>query len=306
MVTGTLKDIAALQNRDLVVGILDEVLSSHPEIATIPGRTITGTSYKIAIRKTRPFGGFRRANEGVDATAGTYDEKLVQAFIYENPIVVDKRVAEASEDGIASYQALRAEEHVSGALEKLANQFYYGTDTLGFPGLQTLVNETVSATGSSANATSSAYLVYLGSRGVQFVFGQNSGLEVPDFTEQAVTLDGKLIPAYYSPMGLWIGLQMSHPKSAVRIANLTTQTGKGLTDALVAQALEKMPAEFRNNRQNLRILANSQSVFQLHASRSSLNAVAYQGGAVASYPTESLNIPIVETDSLIKTEAVVS
>jgi len=303
MTTGTLRDIAALQGRDKIVGILDEVMGSFPEVATLPGRTINGTTFKVTLRKSNPQGGFRRANAGVTPGAASYFEKLVQAFIYENPIVVDARVAEANEDGAEDYLAARSEEHVAGALEGLAEQFYYGEDSedeLGFPGLKTVGEIVVNATGANDATATTAYLIRIGNDGVQFLYGNNAGLEVPEFKEQAITLaDGKLLPkALVSPMGLWIGLQAVHPKSIVKITNLNTATGKGFTDALVQQALEKLPTGFRNDKSRLRILANARTVGQLQTSRTAVSQVAYKSGAVADRPTESHGIQIIETDAI--------
>jgi hypothetical protein len=301
--TGTLRDIAALQNRDKVVGILDEVLGSHPEVQVLPGRTIAGTTFKVTMRKNNPKGSFRKANDGVTPGSADYYEKLVQAFIYENPIVVDARVAEANEDGAEDYLAARSEEHVAGALEGLAEQFYYGANTedeLGFPGLKSIATLDVNATGANDATATTVYLIRTGNDGVQFLFGNGTGLEVPEFTSQAFTLsNGKVMPkALVSPMGLWIGLQAVHPASVVKIKNINTASGKTLTDALIQQALEKMPAGFRNDKSRLRILANARSVGQLQTSRTAVSQAAYKSGAVADRPTESHGISIIETDSI--------
>lgn len=301
--TGTLRDIAALQGRDKVVGILDEVLGSYPEVQVLPGRTIAGTTFKVTMRKNNPTGSFRKANSGVTPGAADYYEKLVQAFIYENPIVVDARVAEANEDGAEDYLAARSEEHVAGALEGLAEQFYYGADSedeLGFPGLKTLASLEVNATGANDTGATTVYLIRTGNDGVQFLFGNGTGLDVPEFGTQAFTLaDGSVLPkALVSPMGMWVGLQAVHPASIVKITNINTAAGKGFTDALVQQALEKMPAGFRNDKSKLRILANGRSVGQLQTSRTAVSQVAYKSGAVADRPTESHGISIIETDSI--------
>jgi hypothetical protein len=303
MTTGTLKDIAVLQGRDKIVGILDEVMGSYPEVASLPGRTINGTTFKVTLRKNNPKGGFRRANDGVHPGAAEYYEKLVQAFIYENPIVVDGRVAEANEDGAEDYLAARSEEHVAGAFEGLAEQFYYGKndeDELGFPGLKAVAELDVNATGANDATCTTAYLIRTGTDGVQFLFGNNAGLEVPEFREQAITLaNGKILPkALVSPMGLWIGLQTVHPKSIVKIRNINTASGKGMTDALIQQALEKMPAGFRNDKSKLRLLMNARTVGQMQTSRTAVSNVAYKNGAVADRPTESHGISIIETDSI--------
>jgi len=304
MTIGTLRDIAAKNGADKTIGIIDEVAGSFPEIMVLTGRTINGTAYKATLRRNNPKGSFRAANAGVTPGAAGYYEKWIQTFIFENPIIVDKRVAEADEDGADSYLADRSIEHVAGALEGLAEQFYYGEDSedsKGFIGLKALASEEVSATGSTAANATTVYLVRNAPDAVQFVYGRGAGLAVPAFTEQMMTDPAdstKILPAYVSPMGLWIGLQANHPKSIVKITNVTTDSGKGLTDALIQHALEKMPAGFRNDKASLMILANARSVGQLQTSRTAVSQVAYKSGAIADRPTESLGIKIVETDSI--------
>jgi len=305
MTTGTLQDIAALNGRDKVVGILDELLGSFPEVLSLPGRTIKGTSYKSTFRRNNPKGGFRSANAGITPGSADYLEKWVQCFIYENPIVADKRVAEASEDGVDDYLTARSIEHTAGAMEGLGAQFYYGTgegEDKGFIGLKNLCPDEsrIDAAGSTAAQKTTVYLVRVGDDGVSWVFGQNSGLDIPEFREQMITdSNGKVLPAFVAPMGLWIGLQALHPKSIVKICNITEDTNKGFTDALVQKALELMPAGFRSDKSKLRILANGRSVGQLQTSRTAVSQVAYKNGAVADRPTESHGIQIIETDSIV-------
>ncbi len=302
-----MRDVAALQGRDKVVGVLDEVLGSFPELNSIPGRTINGTTFKVTMRRNNPKGGFRRANGGVTVGAAGYYEKFVQCFIYENPIIADASVAEANEDGREDYLAARSEEHAAGAFEGLGEQVYYGEDSedeLGFPGLKALCEDEnrVNATGANDATASTAYLVRIGTDGVQFLFGNGRGLDIPEFREQAMPDPSdatKIIPrALVSPMGLWIGLQAIHPKCIVKVNNLNTAAGKGMTDALGQAALELMPAGFRNDKARLRWLMNGRTVGQVQTSRTAVSQVAYKNGAVADRPTEIHGIQIIETDSI--------
>lgn len=309
--TGSLRDIAAKKGHDKVTGILDEVLPDHPEVREITGRTITGTTLKITSRKNNPKGAFRRANEGVVPGAAEYYERFVQTKIFENPIVVDKRVAQADEDGEDAYCAMRSEEHVSGALEGLAEQFYYGKDAedeLGFPGLEAQAELGVDAGGTTADTASSAYLIRLGDDGVQWLYGEGTGIDVGPFFTQFLPDPKnplKLLPALVAEMGLWVGLKVGHKASIVRIFNLTEENGKGMTDALVAKALQKMPAAFRNNKSKLLLLMNGRSTTQLQNSRTAVSQVAYKNGAVADYPTESQGVKILDTDSIRINEPIV-
>ena len=49
--------------------------------------------------------------------------------------------------------------------------------------------------------------------------------------------NGKKFPGYVADMTTWIGLQVVNRHSAVRIKNLGTNIGKGMTDDLAFEAL---------------------------------------------------------------------
>ena len=75
----TLLDLAKLNGADPVVGLIEEVATSSPEVVTIPARTIRGTSYKTVVRNSRPSVAFRSANEGTAGTKSNFAERLVEA-----------------------------------------------------------------------------------------------------------------------------------------------------------------------------------------------------------------------------------
>ena len=102
-------------------------------------------------------------------------------------------------------------------------------------------------------------------------------------------------PAYYTPASVWLGLQMGGAYSVGRIANLTEDSGKGLTDDLIADLLSQFPA----GRQPSVLCMSRRSLKQLQISRTATNAT----GAPAPFPTEAFGVPIIVTDALINTEA---
>jgi hypothetical protein len=99
-------------------------------------------------------------------------------------------------------------------------------------------------------------------------------------------------------------MQIGNENCARRIYNLTADSGKGLTDALLAQLLATFPVGQRPDA----IFASRRSVSQLQASRS---VVLYGAGttrpnqaAVAPYPTEFEGIQIIPTDSILNTDVI--
>ena len=71
-----------------------------------------------------------------------------------------------------------------------------------------------------------------------------------------------------------------------------------MTDALLAQLIEKFPAGRGPNY----LVMNRRSLRQLQASRTATNPT----GAPAPFPSEAFGIPIVVTDAISSTEALLS
>ena len=94
------------------------------------------------------------------------------------------------------------------------------------------------------------------------------------------------LPMEFTAASGYIGLQIGSAYDVVRICNLTADSGKGLTHALIAQAIEKIPA---HKRSNLKMAMNRRSQRQLQASRTATTTT----GAPAPFPVESHNVPII-------------
>tara|TARA_R100000808_G_C2104777_1_gene120750 strand:- start:521 stop:898 length:378 start_codon:yes stop_codon:yes gene_type:complete len=105
-------------------------------------------------------------------------------------------------------------------------------------------------------------------------------------------------PAYYTGVSAWLGLQVGSAYSIGRICNLTEDSGKGLTDALISQALEKFPS----GRGPTHIVMNRRSLGQLQRSRTATSPT----GAPAEYPQSVHGVPILTTDAISSTEALIS
>lgn len=186
-------------------------------------------------------------------------------------------------------------------------------DPKGHVGLQDVVaNEmTISATGTSANAASSVYFVKFGQKDVQFVFGNDSVLALPPFRdESAEDGSGNKFDASVSHLTGWAGVDCTNPNSVVRICNLTTENGKGLTDALLSRALDAFPtgvvpdAIFMTRRSRQQLQADRSGKVSLQGDGKS--GTLKGGSAYVPTPTDFEGIPIIGTDSLLNTEAIVA
>lgn len=302
----TLLDIANSQGTDGLAGLIEEVVRAVPEVRLGAARTIKGTQYKANIRTGVPAGGFRAANAGVTPQKSSYEQRLIECAIANCFWRCDKAVAMAHEDGVAAYVAAEAKGQILGQMIALGTQFYYGTlldNNKGFPGLGAVYDSagmTVDATGSTSNTGSSVWFVKWGEDGVQWLYGNGENpLQMSDLREETGTdpADSSKVLTYLSQELLaWVGLKLGSVNSVARIKNLTAQSGKGLTDALIYDALSLYPTGWKPDV----ILMNRRSLKQLRASRTATTTT----GAAAPIPTEIEGIPIEVTDCITSTEAI--
>jgi hypothetical protein len=296
----TLLDLAKLNADDLRRGIIEEAIAIAPELRVATARLIPGTEYRSVVRTGLPSTGFREGNTGVDASKSTFENRLCQCFILAGRIECDQAIADGYVDGPDAYQALEAVGVLEAAYRKAGAQFYYGTDNdaLGFPGLIAAYdadNMTVDAGGVGADRTS-VWFVKFGERDVQFVLGENTVLKLGEFrVESLEDENGKKFPGYVGDMSTWIGLQVVNRHSAVRIKNMSTATGKGMTDDLAFEALAKFPAGVAPSF----CFMNRRSLEQLRRSRTKVTSPT----GVPTLPDSVAGIPIVVTDSIVNAEA---
>jgi hypothetical protein len=315
----TLLDIVKANGADSVVGLVDETVKAHPEMGLVPSRTIRGINYKTLVRTAlgRTTGSFRDGNAGTVPVKATYENRLVETFILESIIRADRGVADAYEDGWQAYLTMEAQAALEGEMQALAAQFYYGRGTggnaSGNPGLIDAYDSTnmvVDAGGTTGATGSSAWLVCFGARDVQWVWGNAGQFSVgpnpPSLETVADANDPtKFYRAYVQTIYARPGLQVASTQSVVRIKKLTADSGKGLTDTLIADALRRFPVGKRPDA----IFCSRRSRYQLQVSRAaSITTSGNQraGGAVANIadvPTEAMGIPLYATDAILDTEA---
>ena len=307
----TLLDLQKLRGGDPAIGLIEENMTSAPELMSLMGRTINGiswTSVKRTVRAGNGVSAFRNANEGSETVKSTYEQTVASCYFVDTQLAVDEAVVKArvSEGGeLSDILALEAGGVLAERLVSIGDQFYRGTtaDAKGFAGLLSLYDATnceVSATGSSGSACS-AWLVYNNPKGVHWIWGNGGGLDMGTWERTRIAdAAGKPYYAYCNNLTGYIGLAFGHSRSAIRIKLITTASGKNLSDALVMQALNKAPAYMKADRRNWRLFANPTALYTLQASR-----VPTVGDTEVGFPTEptvSCGVKIIETDSLPQTE----
>lgn len=311
----TLLDMAKRNARDRAVPLIEETSKLIPEISgiteegtSLPGvgavRTIGGINYSTLVRVTNPTVAFRDANEGVNSSVSQYINRLVETFILNPRWEADKAVADRSEDGPDAYISDEAMAIMEAAMQLLGGQFFYGrgataggtgtgNDAKGHPGLIDAYNTTyeVDATGTPGSA-SSVWAVKWGPGHVQWVYGKNGQLLIPDKRIETIYRNSLPLDGYVQSMLCYPGVQVGSTRSCGRIKNITAAAGKTMTDALGFQLLAKMKV-----RPDVWFM-NKTVREQLRASRTATNAM----GAPAPIPTELAGIPIAVTDSITMTE----
>lgn len=313
----TLLDITKMNGTDQAVGVIEEVRTFAPESNVVGGRPIRGTTYKGLVRRTLPTGPtFRRANEGTNVVSSTWDQRVNQCFFFDGQMRVDEAVLDASEFGPEWVLANEATGIVRQKLIALGNQFYYGnpsTTDFGFAGLTYLYDPatmevTANAKGSLGATTSSAWLIVNMPDSVEFIYGNNTGLMLKQWTPQYVLDSGnKQFRAFLNNLSGYVGLSFNYTRGACRIKNLvgTVASNTGLTDGLVADALAlfpvgTVPTHLFCNRTQRRNLQKSRS--PVYGTTGGSAITASDALKYSPLPTESNGIPLHVTDSLVQTE----
>jgi hypothetical protein len=309
----TLLDIAKRNGSDALVGLLDETTKSNVEMTGLDlrsgrrlpnvgaARPLKGRMYKTLVRTAlgNTAGSFRDANNGSDAIRHTYENRLVETYICEPRMEVDKAVADSAEDGAQKALADEAEGTLEGEFQAMCRAFYYGQNaTFGnaaaFPGLLQAYDSTnmvIDAGGTTDNTASSVWFVKFGPKAVQWVLGENGRFTMNPWRIETITgQNNKKLDGYVGTMQAYPGLQILTKQAVVRIKKLTEDNGKGLTHSLLARGLQK----FSTGMVPDVIFASRRSLGQLQASLTATN----ENGKEAPMPQDYQGIPLVPSDAI--------
>jgi hypothetical protein len=285
--------------------LVSDVLNQAPVLAALSARTVRGNSFVYTRQTAAPAVGFRAVNDGVENKKSTYEKKTISLGVLDASFGVDVAAAQVDERGWEHIMGIEAMSHLSQAMSEFEQQILNGTvgnvATDAFDGFADQTNlkaggsMLVDAGGTTASTGSSVYLIRSGEGDVQALFGQEGEIAIGDLQvlERAGSATGRF-PAYYHSITGWSGVTIGSSYSVARVANLTADSGKGCTDALLYEALEKFPASRPPNL----IAMSRRSLRQLQNSRTSYNPI----GTPSLLPSELEGIPIITTDSISNTE----
>jgi len=314
-------DRAKMTGNDTAVGLIEEITDVNPEIDALFARPIDGTEFTTAVRIGLPSVGFRKLNQGVDASKSKFDKRRVECFILSGRVEVDQATYAAGKAVGETDLDIEATESVGvarAAKITLGSQIFYGNpgeDDAGFPGLRGLLPKTgdlvVDATGSTAGTGSSVYAIKTGIKDVALIMGNGGdAMNLSDFRDETIfDANGKPLPGRVADLMGWIGLQVPHKNCVGRIANLTAQAGKGCTDDILSELYSKFPV---GSKPDFYIMSR-RSARQLQKSRGTGVVVnvgpgaGLSGNVANSAPTPLMTadgIPIIITDGIVDNEAI--
>lgn len=297
---------------------VSDLLKASPFIAALPlVPSSNGTTHKYAKETGAPVVGFRAENAGRDLDSSDDTLVTVTLKILDFSWQVDQAVAGAWRRGREAYIAREGGRHLRSALLTFEKQVINGIvgasdsagasgSAAGFTGFRDAATVdavadpmVVNAGGTTVDTATSVWGIRLAEDGVTGVFkGEGDPIELGEAVAQQRIVnpgtDNKTFPTWYTPGWAWLGLQVGSAYDIGRIANVTADAGKTLTDDLIALLLEKFPVGFGPNL----LLMSRRSRRQLQDSRTATTTT----GAPAPFPMESFGIPIIVTDAIGNTE----
>lgn len=286
---------------------VDDLLLDAPVLRRVYAKGSSHETQHLYLKRTSaPAVGFRDVNTGVENTKGvrtlvTRDLKLIDASF-----AMDMALASKLPKGTSMFDE-EAVDHLQSALADLEKQMIYGTgtDSDGFEGIGDVLDDSddamvVDAGGTTANTGSSVFMIRTGEADFAMAYGQGGTITLGDPYETTIedATNGGRYAAWYTPQMVWATTQLGSVYTVGRICNLTGDAGKGLTDDLLSSLYEKFPA---GRKPNL-IAATRRSVGQLQRSRTTYNPT----GRPADVPEDYMGIPIVVTDQISDTEALLT
>lgn len=301
----SLADLVLINDKNLADLNISDLFDDAPLLRVLfAEKSSNGTDHKYLKETQAPVVGFRAANDGRDADSSVDGLVTINLKILDATFKFDKAVADAYHKGPEALIAREGMRHLKAAFFAAEQQVINGAgaDSAGFVGLHDAATldaladpMVINAGGTTASTASSVYLIRTGIDDLTVVSTGEIVIDETTVQEIAGSSSG-FLPGYYTPIVTYLGLAIGSAVSVARIANCTEDSGKGLTDDLIYEALEAFPA----GRQPNLIAMGRRSLKQLRDSRTATNAT----GAPAPRPTEVDGIRIVTTDGITKVEAI--
>jgi len=305
----TLAEVAKVNDANNVDLGISDLLDESPLLARLATLDTDGNTYKYLKQTGAPSVGFRTVNDGVENTASTDTEVTDTLKLLDCSFVVDKAIADQYRHGPEALVAREAMRHLRSGFSTAEIQTIYGAgtggDASGYVGLADdaqldgLADEMViEAGGVAVDVQTSVWGIRSGgdNRDMSLITGMDGNIQIGETTVQFIDGATGRYPVYATPIFAWLGVAIGGARSVGRICNIDATAT--LDDDDLGDLISLFPA----GRGPDHLAMNRTSIGQLRKSRTATN----QTGAPAPFPTEAHGIPIVVTDSINSTEAVVA
>lgn len=306
----TLYDIITRNGNDALTGLVEDVTIYAPEFSQIPVIVRAGTTYKTLSRTALPNAQFRSLNQSITGSKSIYKQTTHEMFPIDTQVIVDE-LAYKADDGVTGdilYQ--EGQGALQSTINLIGSQTYYGQaqdGSNGFVGVRAQLlsslqnNPAATAITASNNTTSStAYGLWLDTKGVSYSVGKHGEVTFPPFQRQYIGKDSGYF-AWVSNISCFIGLSVSSAESVFGITGVTQAAP--LTDKLGAALIATVPM---TRRTGFTWFMNRLVYTSLQTSRTAINyqpASAYNGTPAWSPPPREMEgYTIVLTDSITNTE----
>lgn len=313
----TLAELILFNSNDVNPAEMTNILNAAPVLAALNAMpSSNGTLHKYNIETGAPTVGFRALNDGADYTAGSSTQTSVTLKYLDAKVIEDRAECLAFNAGEEAWMDRRTSRQLRQALFIFERQVFYGTvspgNSGGFSGLANDTNydgasdaSVVNAGGTTATTGSSVWLIastpddaamsLVGAGDPMVNGGMNINFTIGQTFQSIVQgANSKSMVANVRDAGAHLGIQVGSKYAIVRIANLTADSGKGLTDALMETAMALFPSSM----QPTAIAMSRRSRAQLRKSRTTYSPT----GSPAPNPIDFDGVPLIVTDSIADTE----
>ena len=305
--SNTLAGLIQMNDMNLSDIEVSDLLQDAPLLQVLNAEPASnGTEHKYLKQTLAPGVAFRDVNSGIANAASQDTFVKVDLKLLDASFERDKGLISEFKNGGDAFMAREAMRSIKEGLSNSEKQLINGTgnDADGNTGLADTLSAlsngmVVGAGGAIVAKQTSVYAIRSGRDDVSAIMGNEGMIDMGEMYDTKVTTNttGNVgFGAKRIDILAWMALQMGSVFSAARLANLDTVAT--LTDDLLSDVIALFPAA----KPPTHFVLNRQSLKQLQQSRTATNAT----GAPAPFPTEAFGIPIVVTDSITSTEAVVA
>jgi len=307
---GTLAGLVQINDMNNVELEVSDLLQDAPLIAALVAVPASnGTNHSYTKETVAEGVGFREVNAGVTNTNSSDLEVESVLKPLDASFDVDTALARKARGGSEAYIAKRIKRKLKAAMFALESQIIYGTgaaaggfaglfDNAALDGLSDGMVIEPGTPGTTVGGQTSVIFIRSTEDDTAFVAGNDGEIIVDDPVIQRKVVDpgtdNKVYGAFFTNIVGWGGIQYGSAFSVARIANVETSlTGDDMSKAL---------ALFPSNRQPNVIAMNRQALELWRKSRTAVNT----DGTEAPRPNIFEGIPVISTDSLLNTEAIVA